>query len=148
MSARILSAVFFLSMVLNNAGCAARSAAMHENSTPRTNVKLTSDDLEGIRQATIAHYESTKNEFRNAFIPELQRGAIFLDDDMGPAIGIWKVIPTDAGFDLARTPPLPPETPKGQPPLFMITFGVHFAKRDGTWMVTGDFEQHDIIKPR
>ncbi len=95
---------------------------------------LTKNDLETIRSSAIAYFQSTKHEFRDTFIAELKRGAIFLEET--PSVGIWGVKHRAGKLALVRQPPVSKE---------MIYFGVYLVKKQGGWVVTGDFEEREQL---
>jgi hypothetical protein len=74
MPIRILSSILLLSVLLNSVGCSVKRGPSQDQKISTINVQLNKDDLEGIRGAAIAHYESGKHENRDAFVAELKRG--------------------------------------------------------------------------
>jgi hypothetical protein len=93
------------------------------------------DDLENIRSAAIHYIASSTNDFRDAFVAELERGALFLDEDH-TAIGSWAIRSEGDQIVLVRQPPLSSE---------MLYYGLYLRKTKQQWRVVGDFNEREQL---
>lgn len=104
--------------------------------TAPARVDLTKEDMEEIRAAAIRYCEEKKLEDWEAYVQELRRGAVFMNEPKGPRVGIWR-IEQDDGLALVRWS------------AHSLAYSkiLNLAREEGRWSMTGDSYREELLIP-
>lgn len=132
----ILLAVLSLTASACSTGREVAPAVAASARTAPARVDLTKEDMEEIRAAAIRYCEEKKLEDWEAYVQELRRGAVFMNEPKGPRVGIWR-IEQDDGLALVRWS-------AHSLAYYKI---LNLAREEGRWTVTGDSYREEFLDP-
>lgn len=132
----ILLAVLSLTASACSAGREAAPVVAAPVKAAPVRVDLTKEDMEEIRAAAIRYCEEKKLEDWEAYVQELRRGAIFMNEHEEPRVGIWRIEQED-GLALVRWS-------VDSPALYAMLI---LTREEGRWIVTGDSYREEFLIP-
>lgn len=129
-------ATALLGLALLSSGCARARHPVPPAPPAAPRLELSSGELEEIRWAAIRYCEAVGSDDGPRFVALLARGAVWIDDGAGPAIGVWRVeTAPDGGIDLLWRPSL------------ALFHTIHVVRRDGTWTAVSHATGEELVPP-